>query len=123
MHPMSRHQYYVWRCTGDDYIRTEGAKGRGEGKGLPLRLLDCFLLVTPVVSEALAAFLLADGVADAVFLTGLTSTGAASGELSLSVGGVGPATASAMCAEGWERSSAAPALLQVAFSCAMTANN
>lgn len=95
MHPMARRQY--GGVPGMTISGLEVRRVRGEGKGLPLRLLDCFLLVTPVVSEALADFLLADGVADAVFLTGLTSTGAASGELSLSVGGVGPATASAMC--------------------------
>jgi hypothetical protein len=41
----------------------------GADGSLPLRLFDCFLLVTPVVSDAFGAFLAADSAGRAVFLT------------------------------------------------------
>jgi hypothetical protein len=70
-----------------------------QSASIPLRLLDCFLLVTPAVSEA---FLGAGHEADAVFLVGLMPIGADSGGFSTNEGD-GTAIASAICRDWCER--------------------
>jgi hypothetical protein len=68
----------------------------GKSRNLPLRLLDCFLLVTPVVSDAFGASLLAESGLGAAFLAVLTLIGTISGDLSASEGD-GTVTVSAIC--------------------------
>jgi hypothetical protein len=54
-------KYYA--CFANNNIRMIGS--------LPFRLFDCFLLVTPLVSDAFAAFLLANIGVDTVFFAAL----------------------------------------------------
>lgn len=68
-HPSPRARYFAAYCSSDN--------GTWRGS-IPLRLLDCFLLVTPVVSDAFGAFLEADSGGAAIFLTCVGIFGAGS---------------------------------------------
>jgi hypothetical protein len=68
-------------------------------RSVPLRLLDCFRLATPVVSDAFCAFLAADNGGRAVFLMGVEIVGTGSGTFS-EYEGEEMMTASAICHDG-----------------------
>lgn len=59
-------------------MRRSSKCGDGRGESVPLRLLDCFLLVTPVESDAFGAFLGAGCAERLFFLTGVGMLGTGS---------------------------------------------
>jgi hypothetical protein len=75
---------------------------------IPLRLLDCFRLVTPVVSAAFGAFLGAGGGGRAIFLTVVGIFGPGSGGFRAKEGEE-RVTVSAICHDGGLRYVHAPA--------------
>lgn len=75
---------------------------RLRGGGVPLRLLDCFLLVTPAASDAFGAFLVAGCAERGFFLTGVGILGTDSGTFKAKEGEE-MVTVSAICHDGGMR--------------------
>lgn len=75
---------------------------------VPLRLFDCFLLATPVVSDAFGAFLAADSAGRAFFLTAVGIFGIDSAAFKAKEGDE-MVTVSAICHDGALRYVGAPA--------------
>jgi hypothetical protein len=67
------------------------------GGSIPLRLLDCFRLVTPVVSDAFGAFLGAGCGGRAIFWMAVGTFGPGSGEFRAKEGEGERVTVSAIC--------------------------
>jgi len=75
-----------------------GDKRSTKDASIPFRLFDCFLLVTPDISEAFETFLRAESGVAADLFACLTSAGAAVGVLDTSAGD-GTVAVWAMCSE------------------------